>query len=295
MNQPSLSVIITTFNSEKVIENCLNKIDFDKYEVYLIDNASSDNTLAIVKNNFPLTKIIANTKNLGYSRGNNCALKIIKSDFALILNPDAFIFDEDLKKTLLLIANNPQIAILAPLLLNFYPAQNDDIAKEIAVVNSNLITNFPDFNSVKYVVGACMILRMEVFRKIGFFDERIFLYYEDDEISYRAIKNGYICAVKTDCHYFHIGSGSSGNSSRQIYRRFWHRALSKFYWKEKQKGFKTAYFSAIKLAISYILQTIFYAIIFNRQKAIKYLGAFVGTTAYLLRLTAFDKNDNPRG
>jgi N-acetylglucosaminyl-diphospho-decaprenol L-rhamnosyltransferase len=295
MHQPSLSIIITTFNSEKVIENCLNKINFDDFEVYIVDNASSDNTLSKVKNNFPLAKIIANTKNLGYSRGNNCALKIIKSDFALILNPDAFIFDEDLKKTLSLIATNPQIAILAPLLLNFYPAQNDDIAKEIAVVNGNLINIFPDFTSVKYVVGACMILRMEVFKKIGFFDERIFLYYEDDEISWRAIKNGYICGVKTDCYSFHIGSGSSGSSSRQIYRRFFHRALSKFYWKEKQKNFQSAYFSAIKLAISYFLQAIFYVIIFNRQKVFKYLGAFVGTLSYLLRLTAFDKNDNPRG
>ncbi len=295
MHQPSLSIIITTFNSEKVIENCLNKINFDDFEVYIVDNASSDNTISIVKNNFPLAKIIANTKNLGYSRGNNCALKIIKSDFALILNPDAFIFDEDLKITLSLIATYPQIAILAPLLLNFYPAQNDDISKEIAVVNGNLINIFPDFTSVKYVVGACMILRMEVFKKIGFFDERIFLYYEDDEISWRAIKNGYICGVKTDCYSFHIGSGSSGSSSRQIYRRFFHRALSKFYWKEKQKNFQSAYFSAIKLAISYFLQAIFYVIIFNRQKVFKYLGAFVGTLSYLLRLTAFDKNDNPRG
>lgn len=295
MNLPTLSIVITTFNSEKVIENCLNKINFENFDVYIVDNNSSDNTLQIVKNNFPLAKIIANSKNLGYSRGNNCALKIIKSDFSLILNPDAFIFDEDLNKILSTIANNPQIAIMAPLLLNHYPAQNDDIIKQINIVNGNLITNFSDFISVKYVVGACMILRMEVFRKIGFFDERIFLYYEDDEISYRAIKNDYICAVKTDCHYFHIGNGSSGNSYRQIYRRFWHRALSKFYWKEKQKSFKLAYFSAIKLAISYLLQAFFYAIIFNPRNAVKYLGAFVGTTSYLFRLTAFDKNDNPRG
>ena len=71
--------------------------------------------------------------------------------------------------------------------------------------------------------------------------------------------------------------------------------MSKFYWKEKQKGFKTAYFSAIKLAISYFFQAIFYAIIFNRQKFFKFLGAFFGTFAYLSRFTAFDKNGNPRG
>ena len=81
MNLPTLSIVITTFNSEKVIENCLNKINFENFDVYIVDNNSSDNTLQIVKNNFPLAKIIANSKNLGYSRGNNCALKIIKSDF----------------------------------------------------------------------------------------------------------------------------------------------------------------------------------------------------------------------
>ena len=68
-----------------------------------------------------------------------------------------------------------------------------------------------------------------------------------------------------------------------------------FYWKEKQKGFANAYFSASKLAISFLIQLVFYSLIFDKKKIFKNLGSLNGTIAYLLRLSAFDKNDNPRG
>ena len=108
---------------------------------------------------------------------------------------------------------------------------------------------------------------MSIFHKIGFFDEKIFLYYEDDEISYRVVKNKYKVAIFPEIFGYHIGSGSSGKSLRSLYRRFWHRALSKF----------------------------FYVILFNKKKIVQNLASLCGTIAYLARLTAFDKNDNPRG
>ena len=69
----------------------------------------------------------------------------------------------------------------------------------------------------------------------------------------------------------------------------------KFYWKEKQKGFYNAYFSAIKLSFSFLIQAIFYGLIFNKKKLLQNLGSFNGTLSYMARLSAFDKNDNPRG
>ena len=93
----------------------------------------------------------------------------------------------DLEKIIASMDKNPKIAIGAPVLLNFYPLQQDDLLQEIANVNDNLIKDFGDFKSVKYIIGACEILRMEFFKKIGFFDEKIFLYYEDDEICHRTI------------------------------------------------------------------------------------------------------------
>jgi N-acetylglucosaminyl-diphospho-decaprenol L-rhamnosyltransferase len=289
----SLTFVITTFNSAGVIDNCLNKINFINYEVIVVDNNSSDNTTEIVSEKYPLVNLIKNKKNYGYGRANNIGLRATTTPYALILNPDAFIFEEDLKKIIAMMDKNLEIAIGAPILLNSYP--QIDLSQEVAVVNNNLIKDFGDFKSVKYIIGACEILRMDFFKKIGFFDEKIFLYYEDDEICHRTILNNKICAICVDAVAYHIGQGSSGANLRGIYRRFWHRALSKFYWKEKQKGFYKAYFSAIKLCFSFLLQTIFYGVIFNSKKLFQNLGSLNGTLSYLIRLSAFDKNDNPRG
>ncbi len=290
-----LTFIITTFNSAEVIDACLNKINFSNYEVIVVDNNSSDKTTEIVSKKYPSVTLIRNNKNYGYGRANNIGLRATKTPYALILNPDAFIFEEDLEKVIAMMDKNPEIAIGAPLLLNFYPLDENDRLQEIAVVNDNLIKDFGDFKTVKYIIGACEILRMEFFNKIGFFDEKIFLYYEDDEICHRTILNNKICAIRVDAIAYHIGQGSSGANLRGIYRRFWHRALSKFYWKEKQKGFYNAYISALKLSLSFLGKTIFYGIIFDFKKFIQNLGSLNGTLSYIIRLSAFDKNDNPRG
>ena len=290
-----LTFIITTFNSAEVIDACLNKINFDNYEVIVVDNNSSDKTTEIISEKYPLVNLIKNKKNYGYGRANNIGLRATTTPYALILNPDAFIFEKDLEKIIAMMDKNPEIGIGAPLLLNSYPQSQSDISHELAIVNNNLIKDFGDFKAVKYIIGACEILRMEFFNKIGFFDEKIFLYYEDDEICHRTILNNKICAVCTEALAYHIGQGSSGTNLRGIYRRFWHRALSKFYWKEKQKGFFNAYFSALKLSLSFLVQAIFYGVIFNSKKFFQNLGSLNGTLSYLIRLSAFDNNDNPRG
>lgn len=290
-----LTFIITTYNSAGVIDNCLNKINFNNYEVIVVDNNSSDKTTEIIIEKYPLVNLIKNKKNHGYGRANNIGLRATTTPYALILNPDAFIFESDLEKLIAMMDKNSEIGIGAPVLLNFYPLREDDRLQEIAVINNNLIKDFGDFKAVKYIIGACEILRMDLFKKIGFFDEKIFLYYEDDEICHRTILNNKICAICVDAIAYHIGQGSSGTNLRGIYRRFWHRALSKFYWKEKQKGFFNAYFSALKLSLSFLLKIIFYGVIFNSKKLFQNLGSLNGTLSYLIRLSAFDKNDNPRG
>jgi len=295
MNNAQLSIIITTFNSSAIILSCLEKIDFQKYETIVVDNNSKDNTVNLIKDNFPFVKIIVNKNNIGYGRANNIGLQSIQTEYALILNPDAFIFSVDIEKILKAMQQDPQIALAGPLLLNYYPYQEQDARQELSIVKNNAIEFKDGFISVKYIIGAILFFKMSIFHKIGFFDEKIFLYYEDDEISYRVIKNKYKIAIFSEIFGYHIGSGSSGKNLRSLYRRFWHRALSKFYWKEKQKGKSKAIFSAVKLSFSFFLQIFFYIILFNKKKVVQTLASFCGTFAYLARLTAFDKNDNPRG
>lgn len=291
----NLSIIITTFNSSGVIFDCLKKINIQGEGIFVVDNNSSDNTIEIIEKNFPKVNIIKNKNNLGYGRANNIALKKIQTEFALILNPDAFILEKDINKIIELMINETSVAIAAPILLNKFPAQDDDIKNQKDIIDANKILSHKNFTEVRYIIGAIMFLRMNIFKKIGFFDEKIFLYYEDDEICWRAIKNNYKCAIINDIYGFHIGHGSSGSSLRMTYKRFWHKALSKFYWKEKKIGRLKSTLSAIKLALSFLLQFLFYILLFNKYNAVKNIASLMGTIAYILRLSAFNSKDISRG
>jgi N-acetylglucosaminyl-diphospho-decaprenol L-rhamnosyltransferase len=294
-SKKNLTIIITTFNSEKVILQCLNKINFARYDVIVVDNNSQDQTTNIIEQNFSQAKLIKLTKNIGYGRANNVALRQTETDFAMILNPDAFIPEENIETILNLMQKKPKIALAGPLLMQHYPIQEDDKIKQLKIVDSNLITRFDEYLSVKYIIGAILFLKMSVFKQIGFFDENIFLYYEDDEISWRTIQNGYQAAIIPDAHGFHIGQGSSGGSIRSTYKRFWHRALSKLYWKEKRKGKLIAIKSAVRLVIVFLIKSLFYIIICNPKKAVANFASCLGSSSFLIGLKAFDKNDNPRG
>jgi len=296
------TIVIVTFNSSKVIFNTLAKLDFNRFKVIVVDNQSSDNCCQIVKDNFPMVKLIILPKNIGYGRANNIALRVIDTEFAIILNPDALIDNMAIDLMIEIVDKNSEIAIAGPILLNANDCQDQkssqfNLAKHDAtiILKQNLIAETELFYLVKYLIGAVMLLRMSIFKQIGFFDEKIFLYYEDDEITWRTISCGYKVAIIKDAFAFHLGGGSSGSSLRFLYKRFWHRALSKFYWKVKQKGQNQARISAIKLLLVFIIKSLFFLMIFRLRKSVEYFASASGTMAFLLNLTAFDKNDNSRG
>jgi N-acetylglucosaminyl-diphospho-decaprenol L-rhamnosyltransferase len=291
----NLTIIIVTFNSGEIIEKCLSKLNAEKYEVVVVDNASADNTTEIVTNKFPQVKLIKSEKNIGYFRANNLALRKVETEFALILNPDAFIDEENIEKVLKTLEKNSEIALAGPLLLTKYPLEKNDEAQQLKIVESNSIAKFEDFTAVKYIIGAVLFLRMSVFKEIGFFDEEIFLYYEDDEISWRAVKNGFKAAIITEVYGYHIGHGSSGSKLRNIYKRFWHRALSKLYWKKKQKGYLSALKSSLRLILMFLMKSIFYLVIFDFKKSVENFASCLGAIAFLINMKAFDSKGNARG
>ena len=290
-----VSIIIVTFESANIIENCLSKINFDKYEVFVVDNASKDATTKIVEEKFPKTHLIKLTQNIGYGRANNVALRQVVTEYALILNPDAFIEDSELERNLVQMDCSPDVAIGAPLLLDNFPAQDSEIRKQKAIVQGNLIEKLAENKaSVKYIIGAIVFLRMSVFKKIGFYDENIFMYYEDDEICFNAIENGYKCVVFEDIIGFHIGGASCKKTFRTIYKRHLHTYLSKMYWKKKRKGHAKAVMSAIRLLFLNLILAIF-NVFSNHQKLAKNLGYMVGVSCFLLNLKPFKKNGEARG
>jgi GT2 family glycosyltransferase len=116
--KPDLTIIILSFNVKELLLNCLktlynNKTDEDLWQVIVVDNASSDQSLADAKNAYPEIEAIQTGKNLGFAGGNNTAIPHIKSDYVLFLNPDTEVVGDVIQKSLEFLKSDPQIGGLS--------------------------------------------------------------------------------------------------------------------------------------------------------------------------------------
>jgi len=293
-----LSIILVTYNSSELIKSSLEALKSNSnFKIYVDDNASNDDTISIIKKNFPDIEILISPKNMGFSRANNMALKIVKTKFSLILNVDARITQEDILKTLKIMEQNPNIAMAGNIVHNCKYENN--LIKDIVPCQKNLLQlnglQNNEFYINKFITGAGMFLNMEIMKKIGFFDEGFFLYCEDNEICKRVQKNGFQTAIIKDTALIHIGGNSSKTTPQEMKKIYWHRfGWSKLYYSEKIYNKFIANIKAIRMIIKFSLTILFEYIKTQKISAIHSQG-LKGSFAYLIGLKAFDKSDNPRG
>jgi GT2 family glycosyltransferase len=212
---PELSVIILNYNGEAYIKNCLDSIFSNgegiNFEVIMIDNASTDSSLDIVKRNFPQVRIIENSINYGYSKGNNIGIHQSRGEYCLILNSDTEILPRSLKRSLDFIKKTPALSIVCAKVLNF---------DETPQVNCRRFPNFFSdylnhaFFKIKYIdnpiskrqiirtwesdkiqqvdwaSGCFLLTRKKDLEKAGMFDENFFLLYEDIDLCKRFSRIG---------------------------------------------------------------------------------------------------------
>ncbi len=301
-----LTIIILTYNSSHIIKNCLESFDCKKYDVVIVDNASSDNTIAFVTRSFPQVKIISNKVNAGFGRGNNVALRDIKTKYSLILNPDALISDQDIEKVINQLDNNPKAAIAGPVVLENCIRDQSEIGQKLQDIQKDLLGTKDNFRKklsktcyeVRFIIGCAMFLKMDLMKKVGFFDENFFMFYEDDEICKRVNDFGFFNIIISDAFAYHAGGKSSKNTANfwSVYKKSWHiNAWSKFYWKKVRKGWFRAKRSSFKFCFKYLILSLHSLVFFNKDNLANNLGALSGSFAYFVGLKAFKKNGQPRG
>ncbi len=211
---PQLSIIIVNYNGENILDQCFNSIKKFincPHEIILVDNASSDNSLTLVKNKFPYVHVIENEINLGFATGNNIGVKNAEGDFLLLLNNDTQLTNSILP-AIDLFKSNEEIGVLGGQL----KYQNGKIQPSygyfhtpIRIVFSWLSTNknkwFPsalkrietdiskytEVKEVDWVSGAFLLTRKTLWEKINGMDERYFMYVEDVDFCKRANYIGY--------------------------------------------------------------------------------------------------------
>lgn len=212
-----LAIIIIVYNSAPCIKKCISSVlqsilDGVATKIILIDNNSSDSSKEILKKygnreNFDL---IFNNKNIGFAKAANQGIFHAKSnfdpDFFFLLNPDAYLGKNCLQKLIQHSKNNRHSDLASSNIID--PKTNTSWFSGGNIDWFSFKTKHAD-SALQYLSGCALFIKKEVFFKIGTFDERFFLYYEDADFGLRARKAGFNLNIVADSICFHIESQSS--------------------------------------------------------------------------------------
>ena len=212
-----LSVIIVNYNVGHFLEQCLQSVrkamEGIDTEVFVVDNASKDDSLSMIAEKFPWVKVIANKDNVGFARANNQAIKVASGEYVLLLNPDTVVQEDTFSKTLGFMDSTPDSGGLGVKMVNgkggFLPESKRGLpvpsvafykifglskffpkSKRFGTYHLTYLSN-DEIHSVEVLSGAFMLIRKSVLDKIGGLDEDYFMYGEDIDLSYMILQNGY--------------------------------------------------------------------------------------------------------
>jgi len=223
----SVTVIVVAYNSAHCVPSLAQTLAAFSRAV-VVDNASEDATLALVRQYAPHVRVIANTRNLGFGAANNLGLAQVKTPYALLLNPDCSMGQAAATQLLDAAATFPEAAIIAPQLTAGDGRRRVDYRWQAAGWSSR----GPGADAaccVGFVCGAAMLLNMRVMHAVGFLDESFFLYYEDDDLCMRVRACGLSIVVEPSAQAVHQSRGSVGRTKwwRSEFLRGYHHAQSK--------------------------------------------------------------------
>jgi GT2 family glycosyltransferase len=231
-----LSIVIVNFNAGDLILTCiasiLNETQLVHYEIIVVDNDSSDNSIEQIRQHFPVVKIIETGINLGFATANNLGFKQAKGEYILVLNPDTLIINHAIDKAVTYLSTRPEVGILgcqvlsatgkiSPTLMKFLTLShiliNIFIPLRIMLKSRRLGRShytgldYTIEQDVEVVVGCFMMLPQVLIDEIGGFDEDFFMFVEEVEWCWRVIQTGKKVRYYPGSSIIHYEGGCSGS------------------------------------------------------------------------------------
>ncbi len=240
-----LSIIIVSFNTKKLLDDCLNSIFQSlkdtqiRYEVIVVDNNSTDGSLDLIERKYAKVKLVKNKQNLGFGAANNQGVAVAAGETILLLNSDIRVINRSIELLYEKFMREKEEMIVGGKLFNFtgtpqpscgpaYTLPNIILALFFKGDYLNLTRYSPNKDQqVDWIMGACMMLRKATFTTLGGFDTGIFMYMEEIDLLYRAKKQGIKVKYFHEPRFYHAGAGSSGGQTHPIVNVF--RGLLYFY------------------------------------------------------------------
>jgi len=221
----SASFIIINYNGKKFLHRLLNSLfvqDNQSFEIIIIDNGSTDNSINFITKNFPSIKLIKSL-NVGYGQGCNIGAKYAIGKFLFFLNPDIYLPDNFLSRNLSFyrkknkLLNHPIGCITSiPLNFNSNPSViNYNSGGIIDIFGTPQRKSKPEiFDNSFVLLGACLTITRQLFNKIKGFNPNFFLYGEEIDLCWRLKIFGYQNLIDKNNHFFHLGGGSNFGRNR---------------------------------------------------------------------------------
>ena len=250
MESNELTIVIVTFKSDKKIKDCLDSIP-SEIKIIVIENSDNENFKKDIEMKYQNLNCILTGENKGYAAANNLGLKKVNTKFALILNPDTILDKNAIKNFLARAKVTEEFWLLGP---------TSDQMVNLDLKKDNLI-------EVSTLKGFAIFLNLKKFNQ-NFFDENFFLYFEEIDLCKRVMKEGGKIFLDPKIKISHIGGKSVYDVDKiELEKnRNWHWMWSTFYFHKKYKGFFIALLLVIPKFLSAFVKTIFYLLIFNKNK-----------------------------
>ena len=269
-----LSIIIVNWNTRDILRNCLRSIyglnagqvDF---ETIVIDNASTDGSVEMLKSKFPQVRVIQNTRNHGFAAANNQGIKAANSKYVLLLNSDTLVLDNAIGKIVEFADNHPKAAVVGCRVLNPDGTLQPACFMFPSILNIALSITYVyklfsrsrffgrermtwwhrnEVREVDIVTGCFMLVRQEAIKQVGMMDEQFFMYFEETDWCCRFKQAGWKVMFTPDAEIIHLG-GASTNQAKPKMVMQWRKSMLLFFKKHR---------SPIAYGLAWILIDLFY-------------------------------------
>ena len=265
----NLTFIIVTFKSDHIINECIKSLPKDS-NIIIIENSNNRELKKKLEVKYSKINVITQ-ENSGMGSANNKGIKLCKTDYAFVINPDVKFYENTMQELIALSSKYNDYSILAPI-------SDDTKYPNYKIKNKKIKNDDPDFLNVDSVDGYAMLINKKKFSDNIYFDENFFLYLENDDLCLRKKKENNKIYVAKKAKIHHLGGKShSINHEKEIeFSRNWHWMWSKFYFNKKHYGYPKALLKSLPTLITSIIKFFYYFLICNKFKRKIYVMRFLG-------------------
>ncbi len=220
---PAITIVIPNYNGSKLLQTCLGSIyhqSYANFSVTVVDNGSSDGSIALIQKDYPKIHLIAFDHNRGFSSAVNEGIRQSEAPWIFLLNNDTELAPDCLDALIRSAELYPEADFFALKMVNFFQRHLLDGAGDGLFIGGagyrigTMEVDCPEYNCFRPVFGACAgaaFYKRSFFDTVGWFDESFFAYLEDVDINLRAARLGLKCLYAPDAKIYHMGSQTTGS------------------------------------------------------------------------------------